>query len=151
MLSILIVVSITQKGPIIFLRLSEKSKGAYDGIISSSSQDGEDFDDYYDNGWYLNYTQVQTVTNDEYNLSPRLQFCTAYNLDTGVYKSLCVMLMDTDRETEIGLGSDYPYEPLAAGECLIPSIFATDFSVGDEFEIYVSLYELTDTQSNFYN
>ena len=34
-LSLLTVVSITQKGPIIFLRLSEKQVGMFDGIFSS--------------------------------------------------------------------------------------------------------------------
>ena len=36
-LSILTVVSITELGPIIFLRLSEKSVGEYDGIFASST------------------------------------------------------------------------------------------------------------------
>ena len=37
-LSVLVVVSITELGPIIFLRLSEKSNGDYDGILSSRQE-----------------------------------------------------------------------------------------------------------------
>ena len=34
-----------------------------------------------------------------------------------------LILMDTDREKEIGLGPDYPFEPLKAGECIVSSEF----------------------------
>ena len=44
-LSILIVVSITQKGPIIFLRLAEKTSGEYDGIFTNNYK-FESFKDY---------------------------------------------------------------------------------------------------------
>ena len=44
-LSILVVISITELGPIIFLRLSEKSVGEYDGIISSRGSFFDNFDD----------------------------------------------------------------------------------------------------------
>jgi hypothetical protein len=32
-----------------------------------------------------------------------------------------LMLLDTARETEIGLGVNYPYPPQAAGQCMISS------------------------------
>lgn len=57
-LSILIVVSITQKGPIIFLRLSEKITGAYDGIYTSEGADFDSFFDFSPNGAFLNYTEA---------------------------------------------------------------------------------------------
>ena len=31
---------------------------------------------------------------------------------------MCVQLLDTEREREIGLGTDYPFEPLGPGECI---------------------------------
>jgi hypothetical protein len=74
-LSILVVVSITKKGPIIFLRLSEKTVGEYDGIYSSSHENVSNLNEWIDNGYYLNYTQVRGVTDGQYNLSPRMQFC----------------------------------------------------------------------------
>ena len=33
------------------------------------------------------------------------------------------MFMDTAQEKAIGLGSEYPYEPLDSGECVVPSLF----------------------------
>ena len=56
-LSILIVVSVTELGPIIFLRLSEKSIGEYDGVCSSRSNNGVvNFDSHYDGMYFLNWT-----------------------------------------------------------------------------------------------
>ena len=57
-LSILIVVSITQKGPIIFLRLAEKTSGEYDGIFTNNYK-FESFKDYSnDISFFLNYTEA---------------------------------------------------------------------------------------------
>ena len=47
MLSILVVVSITELGPIIFLSLAEKSVGKFDGIFLNRFDPNEDFDSYY--------------------------------------------------------------------------------------------------------
>ena len=60
-------------------------------------------------------------------------------------------LLDTNREKEIGLGPDYPYDPLGPGECIIPSALETKkfgeeaeyFKVGDEISIQVRLTDLT--------
>ena len=63
-LSILIVVSITQKGPIIFLRLAEKTAGEYDGVFTNLNVDFKGFNDFtYDEGYYLNYTEAQSITD----------------------------------------------------------------------------------------
>lgn len=75
MLSILIVESITQKGPIIFFRLAEKTTGEYDAIfynmqVDFSGSDGEDELDFM--AAYLNFTQAQSVTSQQFNLSPRM-------------------------------------------------------------------------------
>ena len=45
-LAILTVVSITRLGPIIFLRLAEKTTGQYDAIYSSNAHKVTDLDDY---------------------------------------------------------------------------------------------------------
>ena len=39
-----------------------------------------DFDSNYDNtdGYFLNYTQVEELYGDSYNLAPRKQFCYSY-------------------------------------------------------------------------
>ena len=66
--------SITEKGPTIFLRLSEKTTGEYDAVFMNrmANWSGEDDPDY---GWsYLNFQQVQDITSEQYNLSPRMHF-----------------------------------------------------------------------------
>lgn len=62
-LSILVVSSIVEKGPIIFLRLAEKTVGEYDGMFMSRNYAyyETDFDTFYDSGFYLNYEQVKQV------------------------------------------------------------------------------------------
>jgi len=58
-ISILLVVSITDLGPIIFLRLSEKETGEYDGTFYNSYYtDPEDFGSFVDKGYYINYENV---------------------------------------------------------------------------------------------
>ena len=32
-----------------------------------------------------------------------------------------LMLMNTELEKSIGLGPDYPFEPLEEGECIVPN------------------------------
>ena len=39
------------------------------------------------------------------------------------------MYIDTDREKEIGLGSDYPFEPLGPLECIIPSKYKEGYGL----------------------
>jgi len=42
------------------------------------------------------------------------------------------MFMDTDLEKSIGLAPDYPFEPLAAGECIAPAFYKSKgMLVGD--------------------
>ena len=78
-LSILCVVSITRLGPIIFLRLSEKDNGEYDGIFKSRYLDEKiNFSHFKDMGRYLSYSNLQqqiSATANSYKLAPRNQFC----------------------------------------------------------------------------
>ena len=39
------------------------------------------------------------------------------------FVEICLGLIDTDREREIGLGQTYPFQALAAGECLVPALY----------------------------
>ena len=57
-LSVLIVVSITQKGPIVFFRLAEKGNGQWDGVIAPTDNAVVDYSDWLENGEYLNFTQT---------------------------------------------------------------------------------------------
>jgi hypothetical protein len=86
-LSALIINTIIEKGPIIFLKLAESQNGQYDGILmpsSSTSKDIKSFENKY--GEFINYTHVMEITKEKnYNLSPRKQFCGA-NAGSDYYK-----------------------------------------------------------------
>ena len=114
-LSILVVVSITQKGSIIFLRLSEKQVGEYDAIFSEIGLQTPDINSWGPTLNYLNYTQVRAITNDEYNLSPRNAF--SGTRDGGF--EYTVQFLDTNREKDINLGVNYPFDQMSAGECIV--------------------------------
>ena len=108
--------SITEKGPTIFLRLSEKTTGEYDAVFMNEINQIEvqAFGDYL-----LNYTQAMSITDNEYNLAPRMVF----NAYAGIrgYDYVYLTVMDTELEKEIDLGSQYPYGALSEGECIISS------------------------------
>jgi hypothetical protein len=68
--SMLVINSVIEKGPIIFLQLSEGQRGEIDAQIRPSSsylnaEDGTKFK------VFLNYTRVDELFGKEYNLSPR--------------------------------------------------------------------------------
>ena len=54
-LSILTVVSITEQGPIIFLRLSENSVGEFDATFTSPNNPVDTLNIRGDNGWELDW------------------------------------------------------------------------------------------------
>ena len=54
-------------------------------------------------------------------------------MDSSWQKRKTLVLIDTDRENQIGLGIDYPFEPMNAGECIVPSRFKEyGFKLGDQ-------------------
>lgn len=73
----LVINTIVEKGPIIFLKLSEGEVGQYDGIVYP--QRDMDFDSFQNTkGIFINYTRsMETLNNTgtSYNLSPRKTFC----------------------------------------------------------------------------
>lgn len=151
-LSILIVVSITQKGPIIFLRLSEKQVGEYDAIFSSIEQQVENINKWEATYWYLNYTQItgEVLKDDDYNLSPRNVFANTMDGDF----EYTVQFIDTNREKEIDLGVKYPFNALNAGECIVNSGARTTdptLKIGDVMQLNIPMQELFNTIRNQYN
>ena len=50
------------------------------------------------------------------------------------------MFMDTAKEKEINLGKDYPFEPLAGGECIVPSKYqGLGVQIGDEVQLTLKM------------
>jgi hypothetical protein len=75
----LIINTVVEKGPIIFLKLAEGNVGQYDGIIypqNSRKTGSSGFTNSY--GVFLNFTRVEEATNSKYNFAPRKQMCGTY-------------------------------------------------------------------------
>ena len=66
-------------------------------------------------------------------MAPRNQFCYSDIVPKGYNsKDTCIMFMDTEREKQIKLGTDYPFDALGAGECILPNSYtAYGLKVGD--------------------
>lgn len=72
----LVINTLTERGPIIFLKLAESLTGQFDGIIYPSGlDDGPDIDYENTRGLFVNYTKVMEITDNKYNLAPRKTFC----------------------------------------------------------------------------
>jgi len=132
----LVINTLVEKGPIIFLKLAEGNQGQYDGIIYPTKL----FNgiDSFENteGVFINYTKVLDVTaGKNFNLAPRKQFCgtKAGSKFPSYFRDLlgdeyteeaqqlrkvdygfqaCVMFFDTQMERDIDLGSRYTFEPM---------------------------------------
>lgn len=131
--SILVVESITRLGPIIFLKLAEKTTGQYDAAYSYGfGYESEGFLDYDqtdgNNGTFIDYAaataQLQKAGIDA-NIAPRRQFTESYLHDGTTYLTVNVGWIDTEKEKAIGIGEDYPFDAMKAGECLIPAALNT--------------------------
>jgi hypothetical protein len=62
---------------------------------------------------YFNYTQEVSLYQDDYNLSPRLEL--SYTIaSASVFGSTYVtaLMIDTEREAQIGVGTSWPYGPI---------------------------------------
>ena len=76
------------------------------------------YEHYYARDLFFNYTQVVNLYEDEYNFSPRLNYelaCTVLNTPDFNWDNLTPMklvVIDTKREAEIGIGTDWPFEPI---------------------------------------
>lgn len=64
-LATLVVNTIVDRGPVIFLRLSEGEVGEIDGFIMPEDISATS---------YLNYTRVEELYPEKYNISPRKEF-----------------------------------------------------------------------------
>lgn len=71
----LIINTVVEKGPIIFLKLAEGEAGQYDGIIYPTKSSAQETGYSNDKGIFINYTRVQEITDEQYNFAPRKQFC----------------------------------------------------------------------------
>ena len=118
-LSSLVVQTVIDKGPIIFVNLVQTWNGEMDVWYSS------DITYPNDQGWkmneenwslsYLNYTRVEELYGDEFNLAPRFH----YIFDEDYFPHRYFFL-DLAREYEIGVGISYNWPTeLNPDECIV--------------------------------
>ena len=124
--SILLVNTITEKTPLIFLKLGEKTTGEIDAIVSPGFNEGvyndKDYDNFFQYGIFLNYTRVHEIAPDD-NFAPRKLLTDAYfqGTEDGKVEAVkgTITAIKTDLEKEIELGIEYPYGPLQKGQCVM--------------------------------
>ena len=51
----------------------------------------------------------------------------------------CLILMDTEREKQIDLGSKFPYVPIQQGDCVVPEIWKEKHGLQEGDKIHISL------------
>ena len=76
-LSTLVVNTVIQKGPIIFMKLAQTESGEIDCIYSPTGRQ-QNSNDYWYPAWSMNYTQAINVLDEnkvEHHLAPRMQMC----------------------------------------------------------------------------
>ena len=138
MLFTLIINTLIDKGPVIFLKLAEDSTGEIDAVIKTSPII------YSSNsyGKYINYTQIRTLYGDEYNFSGRKLLSAQYVVPTSHPSSdslsstglptfstsdissfkfnenitFNIKSIDTNREKQIKCGTKYSFDKLKSGE-----------------------------------
>ena len=129
-LSVIVVNAVIAKGPLIFLQMAESMEGSFDGFIYHSDNGG--YHNIQTNTEHpYNFTRIEELYGDKYNLSPRHQYQSVYanktinetnsTMLTGFEGTL--IFMDTDRENRIKLGKDWPFKTLNEGECLASTYF----------------------------
>jgi hypothetical protein len=153
----LIINTIIDKGPIIFLRLAEGNVGETDAIIESSYNT-----DYVDVSIrYVNLTQIRSIYEDKYSLSPRKDVYFDFHIppnnisvsntglptftygqvllfqfNDGGDKSL--ITQDTQQEKDIKAGKDWNQPKLKLGECYVPSSMADSFDITEGSFVYMA-------------
>ena len=129
-LSALVINTVVDKGPIIFLKLGELEGGESDGMIHPTERDKDWFDG---GGRFVNYTKVMNeVTNNKYNLSPRKQFGSSDFAYGNTQYSGTLVVLDTKREKDIKIGIKYKFDPMQEGECLINERLKSALKVGQD-------------------
>ena len=102
-LSILVVNTLVQIGPLAFLSLGEKSQGQIDAIFSPYDNPvytTNEYTHFSSKGAFYNYTQVMDVV--DYNFAPRKQMWNSYYEGLENEQTECrITLIQTDREQEI--------------------------------------------------
>ena len=95
-LSTLVINTVIDLGPIIFLKMGEQSVGQFDAIITPNEFTVGDFGQFEnsDANRFLNFSKAMEQAGN-YNLAPRKQWCGSTIRKNLRSEETCLMLMDT--------------------------------------------------------
>lgn len=149
-LSTLVVNTVIQKGPIIFMKLAQAETGEIDCIYTAQGRQ-QNSNDYWNTYWSMNYTQAVAILEEnhvEHHLSPRIQMCppgkkimfSDFRGDLlAPNGTMCLKFIDSEKERAIEVGVSWPYPKLEPYECLISDEFYQQgVNIGDKVSITLS-------------
>ena len=122
----LVAKTVVSQGALIFLMLGEKDSGEMDFYIQStplSRNSSFSLDQYYKDNAFINFTKFGELMTSQSTEKENNPFDTStirtYINGFTSSKQMYLMLIDTEKESEIELGRSYPYDKLSEGECLV--------------------------------
>ena len=134
----LVVNTVVDTGPIIFLSLAEGDEGQIDATLTPGFSTNPLVR-------FLNFTRIQEVTGTErFAFSPRKTFAvelSARAAETAPKIKGTLMLIDSEQEKAIEIGRQYPYPNLEYGEIMISNEFSEKLNkfVGDEIKLHIDM------------
>lgn len=144
MLSILVVNTIIQMGPLVFLTQAEKLDGEFDAIFSdweNGIYEPFNYNYYESQGIFYNYTQVHGL-QPETNFAPRKLMANSHvsnQTTSSTELSFKLTLIMTDLEKQLEIGASYPFGPLSTGQCLISKNIQESRNITVKSEIIISV------------
>lgn len=97
---------------------------------------------YWVNSYFFNFTQVESLYGDEFNLAPRWHTELSDATDQISARTTATVLpvgngedqafyyfLDLPKESAINVGTDWPYPDLAPGECLLTEDWKNDYGI----------------------
>lgn len=133
-LATLVVTTIVAQGPIVFVSLVQVDTGEIDVFYTSQNRCWPEdvnvcpqvLNLFAEQAKVLNFTQIQHLYDDEFNLAPRFQ---ASSGNKGL-----VCFIDLEQEKAINVGVDWPYPDLQPDECLMTSDYRElGYEVGQSY------------------
>eukprot|EP00347_Sterkiella_histriomuscorum_P007293 403349512 len=151
-LSSILVYSMTEKGPVIFMKLAEEMHGEIDVYLTPAKHPilNEDDNLFLQESRDLSLKHVNKFESDEDEEIPlpsdnELQKSNqqnTYNMLPSLYT--CLNIIDTNQEKKINLGTEYDYPKLNYGKCYITLQEAEllDLEIGDTLKISFKIEQL---------
>ncbi len=126
--------TVISNAPLLFLRMSEVSEGEIDMKLTPEA-------DTTIYPRFFNSTLMSQLTSGYAELTPRLTFDSTTAFLGEQYSNLTLMVLDTQREADMGIGRKYTGKVLEEGECAVHKNLANylGLSIGTTFYLNVKM------------